>query len=273
MAERLFSTLAAATWSPAMPQLSYVSSDPGRHDIETGLPQLRQITADGPSPNPLVTKLSRFTKLSAEDTNVLDELAQTRVRQAGRREEIIREGDPPRSLRVFLSGWACRSKALESGRRQIVSFLLPGDLCDLNVFVLREMDHTISTLTPVTYAEVSHDSLGAIMSKYPRITQGLLWDTLVGSAIAREWVLNIGQRSAIERMSHLSCEIHMRLRAVNLTNGGRIKMPLPQSDLADATALSAVHVNRTLMEMRSRGLITLRGGELNILDLTQQSVT
>src|SRR3954451_15337807 len=199
-----------------MPQLFSVSSDPGRHDIETGLPQLRQITADGPSPNPLVTKLSRFTKLSAEDTNVLDELAQTRVRQAGRREDIIREGDPPRSLRLFLSGWACRSKTLESGRRQIVSFLLPGDLCDLNVFVLREMDHTIATLTDVTYAELSHDRIHEIMSKHARITQALLWDTLVSTAIAREWVLNVGQRTALERIAHLFCELHMRLEAVDL---------------------------------------------------------
>ena len=230
-------------------------------------PQLPLLAADGPSPNPMVAKLGRFARLSAEDKEVLDHLAQTRVRQAGRREDIIREGDPPRTLRLFLSGWACRSKTLEDGRRQIVSFLLPGDLCDLNVFVLREMDHTISTLTPVTYAEVSYDSVDAITSRYPRITQALLWDTLVASAIAREWVLNMGQRSAIERMAHLFCEIHLRLRAVNLANGGRIKMPLPQSDLAEATGLSAVHVNRTLMEMRSRGLITFGGGELDILDL------
>jgi CRP-like cAMP-binding protein len=230
------------------------------------VPYLAGQVADEPGSNPLAAKLGRFVRLSAEDKAVLDDLAQTRVRQATRREDIIREGDPPRSLRLFLDGWACRSKILADGRRQIVSFLLPGDLCDLNVFVLREMDHTISTLTPVSYAEVSYDAVNAITSKYPRITQALLWDTLVGSAIAREWVLNIGQRSALERVSHLFCELYIRLRAVNRTRNGQMRMPLPQSDIAEATGLSVVHVNRTLMELRRRELILLRSGELTVPD-------
>ena len=89
--------------------------------------------------NPVVRKLELFTRLSADDKAILSRLANGRVRQFNAREDIVREGDAPRDVNLFLGGWACRYKQIEDGRRQIIAFLLPGDLCDLNVFILKEM--------------------------------------------------------------------------------------------------------------------------------------
>lgn len=215
----------------------------------------------------LPRKLEQFTHLSRADKSALGVLARERVRRVAAREDIIREQEKPRGVTLILQGWACRYKALEDGRRQIVAFLLPGDLCDLDVFILREMDHSLGALTPVLVADIMAETLDEVMGRHPRITKALLWNQLVTAAIQREWTVSLGQRSAFERMAHLLCELFLRLRGVGLAEGGRCDLPLTQAELADATGLSAVYVNRTLQELRGQGLIALRGRELVIPDL------
>jgi len=198
---------------------------------------------------------------------VLDRAASERVRSFGPRVDIAREGDRPRDVHMILAGWACRHKQLEDGRRQIVSFFLPGDICDLNIFILREMDHSIGTITSVTVADLSREFFDEISSGFPRIATAFWWESLVNAAIQREWTMSLGQRTAAERMSHLLCEIFLRLRLAGLTREESCDFPLTQSDLADATGLSKVHVNRTLQELRSAELIVLKGKSLTIPNL------
>ena len=215
----------------------------------------------------LIRKLEHFVRLSAADRAVLDRVASERVRSFGPRVDIAREGDRPRDVHMILAGWACRYKQLEDGRRQIVSFFLPGDICDLNIFILREMDHSIGTITSVTVADLSREFFDEIDSGFPRIATAFWWESLVNAAIQREWTMSLGQRTAAERMSHLLCEIFLRLRLAGLTREDSCDFPLTQSDLADATGLSKVHVNRTLQELRSAELIVLKGKSLTIPNL------
>lgn len=108
----------------------------------------------------------------------------------------------------------------------------------------------------------------ATMLNHPRITQALWWESLVTSAIRREWTVNLGQRNATERMAHLFCELFLRLRAVNLTSGNTCEFPVTQIELADATGLSAVHLNRTLQDFRAANLVELGERTLTIPDLS-----
>jgi CRP-like cAMP-binding protein len=101
----------------------------------------------------------------------------------------------------------------------------------------------------------------------PRILQALLWDTLVSVSIQREWTVNLGQRTAYERIAHLFCETYIRLRAAGQISGSSCDWPLRQIQIADATGLSAVHVNRTIQDLRDNGLIMLTGRRLTIPDL------
>jgi CRP-like cAMP-binding protein len=149
----------------------------------------------------------------------------------------------------------------------VVSFFLPGDICDLNDFILREMDHSIGSITDVTIADLSREFFEEISAGYPRIVTALWWESLVDAAIQREWTLNLGQRTALERMAHLLCELFFRLRLAGLTSGDNCEFPLTQADLADASGLSKVHVNRTLQELRSANLIVLKGKTLVVPDL------
>lgn len=217
--------------------------------------------------SPLIRKLQQFTKLSRSDREALHALASLRVRHLSPRDDLIHEGDRPEHINLILNGWVCRYKTLEDGRRQIIAFLLPGDLCDLNVFILREMDHSMAAITAVSVIEVPREVMETLTLEHPRVTQALWWDNLVTAAIQREWNVNLGQRTAFERVAHILCELFLRLRAIGMTDGTTCEFPVTQVDLADATGLSAVHLNRTLQELRAADLIVLRGKLLTIPDL------
>jgi CRP-like cAMP-binding protein len=129
------------------------------------------------------------------------------------------------------------------------------------------MDHSIGAIAPSRVATLAPDNVLKLMHNYPALTRALWWSTLVEEAIAREWLVNVGQRNALERIAHLFCELLYRFRAVGLNQGLSCTLPLTQVELAETLGLSSVHVNRTLQELRRRQLITLDGGTLTIQNL------
>ncbi|HYD38977.1 MAG TPA: Crp/Fnr family transcriptional regulator [Allosphingosinicella sp.] len=206
----------------------------------------------------LALRLQAFVRLSAEDRSAVERLVRAApVRQVQARCDIVREGDRPRAVILLLDGWASRCKTLPDGRRQVVALLVPGDLCDVDVFLLEEMDHYIGALTAVRIAEIGRDEIEGLARDRPGIDRALRRDALLTTSIQREWTLNVGQRGAYERIAHLLAELFFRLRAVGLADGPGFAFPLTQTDIAEATALTPVHVNRTLQELRRDGLIRL----------------
>lgn len=218
------------------------------------------------SDSPVASKLEAFTRLSSDDRAALAQVTRN-VRFVEARRDLISEGDRPRFVHLVLDGWGCRYKTLPDGKRQIVSIFVPGDFCDVNVYILKQMDHSIGAITRIKVAMITPEEMNALTEGRPRVTQALWWHELVTTAVQREWTVNLGQRSAYERLGHLLVELYLRLRTVGRASDGRCDFPLTQNDLADATGLTAVHVNRTLQELRRDGLIELERKQLRILDL------
>jgi CRP-like cAMP-binding protein len=216
--------------------------------------------------NPLLRKLMNFTDLSDDECNAVNECCND-VREFAAREDVISQGERTGGVKLLLAGFACRYKVLEDGRRQTVAYFVPGDLCDLRVFILKRMDHSIGAVTACKVATISPENVLKLTHNFPNLTRALWWSTLVEEAIAREWIVCVGQRSALERMAHLFCELLYRFRAVGLNQGNSCILPLTQVELAETLGLSSVHVNRTLQELRRQKLITLNGGTLTIQDL------
>ncbi|MDQ2640172.1 MAG: Crp/Fnr family transcriptional regulator [Pseudomonadota bacterium] len=213
----------------------------------------------------LLRRLEGFCPLDGEERQAL--LAALGVeRRISPHVSLVEEHRPPEGVLMILDGFACRYKLLPDGRRQIVGFLLPGDVCDLGVLLLRRMDHSIATLSPVTAAWLQPASVPALFERHPRLARALLWTSAVEASITREWVVNIGQRTALQRTAHLLCEVFSRLESVGLAQHNACALPLTQSELGDTLALSAVHVNRTLMCMRRTNLVDLHAGRLQLLD-------
>jgi CRP-like cAMP-binding protein len=228
---------------------------------------MRPARLDSSQAQPVVRRLCAFRQLTEAGVAAVEKALQNRILRAGAHEDLISEGDKPDGVRMLLSGWLCRYKTLEDGRRQIVNFVLPGDTCDAHVFLLSAMDHSIGTLTPVVYAELDRVHFDDLVASDRLVAEALWCETLAGNAVQREWAVNLGRRVALERVAHLLCEIFERLRPVGLTDGKSCAFPVTQMDLADATGLSTVHVNRTLQELRASGLITLRERQIIIHDL------
>lgn len=216
---------------------------------------------------PLFRLLGRYMALDEHDRAALSSLETGPICYCDARGDIAREGENPSVIRLLVSGWACRYKDLPDGRRQIVGFFLPGDFCDLNIYILSELDHSIGALTQVRFYEIQPQQFQEVIDQRPHLIRALLWHEMVSAGIQREWLLSIGQRSPLERLAHLFVELFYRLRAVGLSTGLTFDLPITQNHLAEANGLSVVHLNRTLQEMRREGLIELADRQLRIIDL------
>ena len=216
--------------------------------------------------SPLILRLQHFVRFSQDELSTLQSMTNSNMRRLRARHDLLREGERSTHVHLVLEGWAYRHKMLEDGRRQIIAFLLPGDLCNSNLFMLRQMDHSVGALSPLRYASVPHVALERAVQDRPRISHALNWDMLVASAIQREWTVSLGQRSAIERIAHLLCELFVRLDAVSQVRDNSYEIPLTQNDLAETAGITPVHVNRTLQQLRAQGLIQWKGRELHVPD-------
>jgi CRP-like cAMP-binding protein len=181
-------------------------------------------------------------------------------------QDLVREGDSPSRSCLILSGFTATYKLTAGGKRQIVSFGIAGDLPDLQSLHLKVLDISIGTLTQCRMGFITHEDLRDICTRYPRIAAAFWRETLIEGAIFREWVMNVGQREAYNRMAHVLCELLVRLRAVGLVEDHSCNLPITQGEFADAMGITTVHVNRVLQQMRAEGLIELKGDRLNIPD-------
>ena len=215
--------------------------------------------------NPLLRKLDSIADLSDEERQALLELSlNVKVFEAD--SDIVRDGDRPTDCCLVLSGFVCRYKILPDGKRQIMGFYIPGDMPDLQGFHMKILDNTIGTLVTSSVALIPHDTLQDLLDRHPGLVRVFWRDTLIDAAMFREWMIGMGRRSAYQRIAHLLCELHVRLSAVGLAGPKGYDLPVTQNELGDALGLSTVHVNRVLQDLRSEGMIVLRGGTLHIPD-------
>lgn len=211
----------------------------------------------------LTRSLERFGVLSACEKRVV---AATRfaTRHVGSGQDLVREGDQPSQCQMLLEGFACSYKLLETGQRQIMAFYIPGDVCDLTHVLLGKMDHGIGTLTATKVAAIPHATILDWTKRHPGLGHSLWRATLADAAVSREWIVNVGRRTAYQRTAHLLCELVLRMRWAGLADGFACDLPITQVELADALGLTPVHVNRTLQWLRGDGLIEIGNGILKV---------
>jgi CRP-like cAMP-binding protein len=213
----------------------------------------------------LIRKLERRDQLEEFERKALVESV-AEIREYRPHEIVVREGVDQDSSNLLLDGYLCRFKDLRDGRRQIVALHVPGDFADLHSFLLKHMEHNLAALTPVRIAVFPHQRLREISERWPHLTRMLWFSTLLDAAIHRQWILSVGRRSAVARIAHLFCELHARLEVIGKATPTGFKLPLTQVDLADATGLTPVHVNRMLRELRDRQMLEFRQGEVILHD-------
>ncbi len=214
---------------------------------------------------PHLKKLRRRIEISSEEERaIVATVAETRRVRAD--EILVRAGQEINVSLMLLDGWVARCKDLPGGERQVTELHVSGDFTDLHGFTLKHLDHDVITMSDSTIAIVPHERLQELTHKHPRLARVYWFMTNVDAAIHREWALSLGQRSAISRMAHLFCELYMRLEVVGKTSNGAYEFPLTQRELSECLGLTVVHANRTIQELRRRGLVELENRQLTILD-------
>ena len=214
-----------------------------------------------PVVEPVVAKLAGLAALSAAEVLLLRGLSAHREQHAAGA-ELCAEGATARP-RVVLSGWAARTRMLPDGRRQILSFLLPGD--GFGVW-----SHPQPTALPSCVALTRLETADAapLAAAEPKGGLALACARAAGLEQAQmfDHLMRLGRQTALERTVHLFLELRQRLAAVGLADAARFPLPLTQEVLADALGLSIVHVNRTLQHLRRDGMIEMKSGWVELLD-------
>jgi len=214
---------------------------------------------------PLARKLSLREELTPADRDAILALPFSR-RKLESNQYLVWDGDRPQNTCLLLSGYAYRHKLAGNGGRQILSIHMKGDVLDLQNSLLGIADHNVQMLTAGEVALIPVDSIRELAFNHPSVGLAMWYETLVEGSIFREWVLNIGRRNARTRIAHLLCEFALRLEIVDLGQHTTYELPITQEQLADAVALTSVHVNRTLMNLEQDGLITRTRRVISVVD-------
>ncbi|MCJ2085235.1 Crp/Fnr family transcriptional regulator [Methylobacterium sp. E-005] len=224
-------------------------------------------TNDHATRHPLLRRIDSIAlfELSSEERAALETLPM-QVARIEAAQDIVREGDRPSRSFTLLSGIASTYKTTQSGKRQVMSYHVPGDVPDLQSLHLQTLDISIAAISPCRVGFVQHEAMRTLFRAHPRLGE-LFWRvTLIDAAFVREWMLNTGRRNAYARMAHLFCELVTRLGAVGLAPELSCDWPMTQPELADALGITPVHVSRTIRDLKAAGLVSLRSRRLTVHD-------
>lgn len=203
----------------------------------------------------MVARLQLREAISPEDAAAVLALPCT-IRALDARAYIVWDGDRPQYSCLLLVGYAIRHKVVGDGGRQILSLHVRGDMVDLQNSLLGHADHSVEMLTAGAVALIPVEAIRRIAIERPMVGMAMWYDTLVEGAIAREWITNLGRRDARTRIAHMLCEFALRFEIAGLGDTTEFQLPMTQEQLADATGLTPIHVNRTLKMLATAGLIT-----------------
>jgi len=186
---------------------------------------------------------------------------------------FILEGHHSAHLYTVLSGWAFRYKLLHDGRRQILNYIMPGDLAGLQGSLTGEMQHSIEALSPMLLCVFERDQLHELYRNHPGLAFDITWIAAREEQMLDENLLSIGRRTAMERAAYLLAFIGSRAHSVGLNDGTTMQIPITQQHVADTLGLSLVHTNKTIRKLIDRKSVMWRDGSCEIRDLEALKVT
>jgi CRP-like cAMP-binding protein len=206
-----------------------------------------------------------FKPVSQNELAVINDLKRDHLTVPAGTEIIRAEQDSP-ELYTLYSGWAFRFKTLPDGRRQILNFLLPGDLVGLQAAMFDAAQHGIEALTDVELCLLPRHKVWSLFGQMPELAFDVTWLGAREESHVDDNLLSAGQRSAAERIAALIITLYKRADALALVIDRTFVFPLSQQHIADALGLSLVHTNKTLARLRRMGMYTQANGSLTLTD-------
>ena len=180
---------------------------------------------------------------------------------------LMSEGTHSAHLYTLLSGWAFRYKTLPDGRRQILNYMIPGDLVGLQSSILGESQHSVEALSPLVLCVFQRDRLDELFRNHPGLGFDITWLAAQEERILDEHLLSLGRRTAMERAAYLIAFLYYRAASVGLAASSSLYIPITQMHVADTLGLSIVHTNKTLRKLVERKLIRWLDRSCEVLDV------
>jgi CRP-like cAMP-binding protein len=202
-----------------------------------------------------------FKRVTDQELNSIDEIKREHLKMAAG-EEIIRIGDEAPEIYTLYSGWAFRYKTLPDGRRQILNFLLPGDLLGLQAAMFEASLYGIEALTEVQLCVLPRKKVWALFGQMPGLTFDVAWLGSRSESFVDENLTSVGRRTAAERVAALIVTLYKRAKALRMADGEAFVFPLTQQHIADALGLSLVHTNKTLAKLKRMGMYQQENGTM-----------
>jgi len=217
--------------------------------------------------SPFVYRLKSLELLKAEDFEFAENLiANLDVVDPGMR--IIEEGRLQKKIFFVLDGWAVKYKTLKDGNRQIVNFILPGDIIGLFAPLFQHAEHTVESIVSMKLGVFPADKLIETVQDAPRLALALAWKAGQDERILEEQIVSLGRRSSAKRMAHLFIELYRRLRLSGYTREQAVILPVNQLLLSDALGLSHIHTHRIFRELEKHELIERLPGRIILHNLS-----
>ena len=179
---------------------------------------------------------------------------------------VLVEGSHSAHLYTVLSGWGFRYKLMSDGRRQILNYLLPGDLIGLQGSLMGEMQHSVEALSPMLLCVFEREHLHELYRNYPGLAYDITWIASREEQMLDENLLSVGRRTALERAAYLIAFMGSRAATLGVEGNNPIQLPITQQHLADTLGLSLVHTNKTVRKLIDRSLVMWRDGGCEITD-------
>lgn len=210
-----------------------------------------------------VNRLLLRSRLSEEEQAAILALP-TRQEEVLAGDDLVVPGEKTGHSCLIAAGLMSRFDTMRDGRRQIVAFYLPGDMCDLHSVAVPTSGWGLEALTRSTVLLIPHEALRELVAD-PNLALAFWRDTTADGSILAKWVGNLGRKQAIPRLAHLLCEMGVRTEKAGLGTRADFQLPITQSQLADAAGLTPVHLNRTLKALKAEG-VTFTGKRVAIAD-------
>lgn len=212
-----------------------------------------------------LNRLCSHSRLNEEEQAAILKLPTSFI-QFAPHADIVRMGETVDQACLVSEGLIGRMGEREDGSRQFVSVHIPGEMVDLPSLMLPRSTTALHALTASSIQSVPHRSLRELSFRYPAIAAAFWRDCVLDAGIVAQWVINLGSRDARTRLAHFFCELAVRYRLMDQSDGRAFRLPMTQEQLADALGLTPVHINRTLQSLRGDGLISFDQGRVDILD-------
>jgi CRP-like cAMP-binding protein len=207
-----------------------------------------------PNLHPYLDRLTSRSVLTEEEQQAILNLPGY-AEQVRPNRDFVPLGNVADHVSLIVAGIVGRFDQSSDGARQITAMHIPGDVCNLHSVVQPHATSALQALSVATILRIPHVEIRAAAARYPAVAEALWRDCTVDAAILAEWVVNVGRRDARTRIAHLLCEMATRLDAGKGASSFVFDFPVTQAQLAEATALTAVHVNRSLQSLRADGLL------------------